>query len=387
MGRPKSEVYPEEVEYLRSLRFSWSKIANIIGISRATLYRRLDEWQLSRDAYYSSISDGDLDQLVRRIKVQQNPNIGEVMLMAALKVHNVWVQRTRLRASIQRVDPHATALRRRETVQRRVYSVDGPNSLWHIDGNHKLIRWKVVIHGGIDGHSRTVVFIQCATNNRADTVLRVFREAVEQFGLPQRVRSDQGGENTDVWRFVFEAHQDPSAVIVGSSTHNERIERLWRDVFRCVSEHYYDLFYDLEAQNQLDPLNHTDLYCLHFVFLPRIQKHLRAFQESWNHHALSTENNKSPYQILFLDSSNCAPPQTSLPTTPTVPLPTSLRVTQHVAVPRSKFVPCRPLVSTLSQHINTLEERDDFGRGLYLNTIRIVEQHLSQNCVMCGVFD
>ena len=82
----------------------------------------------------------------------------------------MWVQRTRLRASIQRVDPHATALRRREIVQRRVYSVDGPNSLWHIHGNHKLIRWKVVIHGGIDGHSRMIVFIQCATNNRADTV-------------------------------------------------------------------------------------------------------------------------------------------------------------------------------------------------------------------------
>ena len=68
------------------------------------MYRRLVEWPISRDAYYSSISDGDLDQLVRRIKVQQNPNIGEVMLMAALKVHNVWVQHTRLRASIQRVD-------------------------------------------------------------------------------------------------------------------------------------------------------------------------------------------------------------------------------------------------------------------------------------------
>ena len=122
MGRPKSEVYPKDVEYLRSLRFSWSKIAHIIGFSQATLYRRLVEWQLSRDAYYSSVSDGDLDQLVRRIKVQQNPNIGEVMLMAALKVHNVWVQHiTRLRASIQRVDPHATALRRREIVQRRVY--------------------------------------------------------------------------------------------------------------------------------------------------------------------------------------------------------------------------------------------------------------------------
>ena len=91
---------------------------------------------------------------------------------------------------------------------------------------------------------------------------------------------------------------------------------------------------------QLDPLNHTDIYCLHFVFLLRIQKHLRAFQESWNHHALSTENTnlKSPYQTLFLlDPSNCAPPQTSLPTTPTVLLHTSLYVTQHVAVPRASL--------------------------------------------------
>ena len=81
MGQPKAEVY-REVEYLRSLH---AKIADILGISRATLYRRLDEWQLSRDAYYSTVSDADLDQLVHDIKVQENPNIGEVMLMAALK--------------------------------------------------------------------------------------------------------------------------------------------------------------------------------------------------------------------------------------------------------------------------------------------------------------
>ena len=238
------------------------------------------------------------------------------MLMATLKVCNVWVQRSRLRASIQRVDPHATALRRRETVQRRVYSVNGPNSLWHIDGNHKLIRWKIVIHGGIDGHSRTIVFLCCATNNWANTVLCVFREAVDQFGLPQRVRTDQGGENADICRYLYEAHyQDPSAILVGSSTHNEQIERLWRDVFRCVSQHYYELFYDLEGRRKLDPLNDTDLYCLHFVFLPRIAKHLKEFQESWNHHSLSTENNMSPYQILFLDSSNSTQysPLASLP--------------------------------------------------------------------------
>ena len=290
----------EDVEYLRSLRFNWTKIASsILGVSRATLYRRLDEWQLSRDAYYSTISDTDLDDLVREIKIQENPNVGEVMLMAALKVRNVWVQRTRMRASIHRIDPHTTELRRRDTIRRRVYSVDGPNSLWHIDGNHKMIRWKIVIHGGIDGHSHTIVYLRCATNNTASTVLCAFRTAVEQFGLPQRVRSNQGGENTEVWRYICEAHEDPSAAVFGSSTHNERIERLWRDVYRCVSAHYCEMFYNLESHHQLNPLNHTDIYCLHYVFLPRIAQHLQSFSESWNHHSISTEGNRSPYQIFF----------------------------------------------------------------------------------------
>ena len=69
MGRPKSEVY-QEVEYLPSLRFSWSKIANILGINRATHYRRFSQGML---IIYSAISDGDLDRLVHEIKVRQNP--------------------------------------------------------------------------------------------------------------------------------------------------------------------------------------------------------------------------------------------------------------------------------------------------------------------------
>ena len=69
MGRPKSEVY-QEVEYLRSLCFSWSKIANILGISRATLYRRFSQGML---IIYTAISDDDLDHLVLEIKVRQNP--------------------------------------------------------------------------------------------------------------------------------------------------------------------------------------------------------------------------------------------------------------------------------------------------------------------------
>ena len=45
-------------------------------------------------------------------------------------------------------DPEGVTLRWSYTVQRRKYSVYGPNALWHIDGQHGLIRWRLVIHGG-----------------------------------------------------------------------------------------------------------------------------------------------------------------------------------------------------------------------------------------------
>ncbi|KIO23856.1 hypothetical protein M407DRAFT_44189, partial [Tulasnella calospora MUT 4182] len=47
-------------------------------------------------------------------------------------------------------------LRWKQAILRWTYSVPFPNSLWHIDGHHKLIRWKIVTHGGIDGKSRLV---------------------------------------------------------------------------------------------------------------------------------------------------------------------------------------------------------------------------------------
>ncbi len=70
------------------------------------------------------------------------------------------------------------------------YSVPAPNSLWHLDGYHKLIRWGLVIHGGIDGYSRLITYPRVSTNNRSGTVLKCFLEAVHEYGLPSRVRSD-----------------------------------------------------------------------------------------------------------------------------------------------------------------------------------------------------
>ena len=63
----------------------------------------------------------------------------------------------------------------------------------------------------------------------------------------------------------------------GSSTHNERVEHLWHDVYRCVGVLYHDTFAALEEESQLDPLNEVDLFCFHYVFLPRVQQTLDSF--------------------------------------------------------------------------------------------------------------
>ena len=51
-----------------------------------------------------------------------------------------------------------------------------------------------MIHGGIDGYSRLIMFLIAATNNRADTALSAFLQGVRAYGLPSRVRTDRGGE-------------------------------------------------------------------------------------------------------------------------------------------------------------------------------------------------
>ena len=209
----------DEVELLRCLRFSWSKIAAILAVSRSTLYRRLAEEGISIDTFYANLSDSQLDIIVARIK-QTHPNDGEVLMAGHLASRGILIPRSRLRAAIHRVDPSNTAARRSITIRRRVYVADGPNAIWHLDGNHKLIRWRFV-HGAIDGYSRTVVFLKCSTNNRAATVLASFVEAAEIHGLPYRVRTDLGGENTDVWHYMIEQHQDSAAVITGSSMHTQ----------------------------------------------------------------------------------------------------------------------------------------------------------------------
>ena len=99
-----------------------------------------------------------------------------------------------------------------------------------VDGHHKLICWRMVTHCGIDGHSRLVVFLKCSDNNRCSTVYNLFLQAIGHYGLPTRICCDQGSENIRVAQHMLHHRGvDRRSVLVGSSVHNQRIERLWKE--------------------------------------------------------------------------------------------------------------------------------------------------------------
>lgn len=213
------------------------------------------------------------------------------------------LQRSRIRASIHRIDQQGVkerteAVSRR--IRRRVYGSPYPHHCWHIDGNHKLIRWGLVVHCGIDGFSRACTFIRCNNNNRATTVLQLFIDACEAFTVPCRVRTDHGGENMLVWKGMLELADDtnPNPVTVGSSVHNQRVERFNRDINDHVRHRFGNLFYSYERSGILDIENSVHIAALHFVYIPRINSILESLKSCHNNHPISSERNRTPLQLI-----------------------------------------------------------------------------------------
>ena len=388
-GRPRYDVNHTLLQQLLDLHFTVTEMAEILGVSPRTVSRRLASLNMTVRSRYASISDHHLDDIIRAVQ-QEHPNLGYRMMRSALAARGAHIQERRIRDSLRRVyvDPLGVTLRWAHSIHRRSYRVPCPNALWHIDGYHALIRWKFVVHGGIDGYSRSVVFLKCSSNNRADTVFNLFITACNSLGIPSRVRSDRGGENVLVATFMV-LYRGPGrgSHITGSSVHNQRVERLWRDLYMDSVSLFYHLFFFLEEAGLLDPDNDIHLYCLHYVYVPRINLSLQTFCDSWNQHPLTSSNSMTPQQLWmrgmlqnmhsgYTAVEDCFLSSHTLPT---------LSNLGHISGLSTETVDVQPTSITLSTNelqnlrstIQPLRRSSCWGVDIYLETILFVESTLA----------
>ena len=110
----------------------------MFGCSSSTIQRRQREYQI-RSCDFSTLSDAELDELVGSV-ILLHPQCGERSVTGYLRSQSHRIQWERIRQCIRCINPFGVELRARGVLHRRRYHVEAPNSLWHLDGYHKLIR-------------------------------------------------------------------------------------------------------------------------------------------------------------------------------------------------------------------------------------------------------
>ncbi|KAI2644132.1 Armadillo repeat-containing protein 6 [Labeo rohita] len=215
-GRPKFIVSEEMLSRLIEMSLPVSCIANILGVSQSTIFRRMLDFGLSVKTTYSTLSDNELDNAILAIK-RRLPNAGCRMMKGCLQADGHRVQWNRIIESMQRVDAPGILERMTQLgyIVRRSYFVQSPLSLVHIDMNHKLIRYNVIIfvlHG---------LSVGCGS----------------------------------VWLCALRL----AACAAGM--------RVVRDVWLSVTQLYYEVLHSLEEDGLLNLSDSLHVFCAHYVFL------------------------------------------------------------------------------------------------------------------------
>ena len=234
-GAPKFLLSKNAFENFIEQGFTIKEMSALLGISPRRVYRRMDEFNFKK-IHFSDVDENQLDDEIIQI-TEEFPNCGELMIreISEGRQKGFHVQMYRNRESVHRVCKGNVGARKKGRLHRRVCNVQGPNHLWHIGTNHKIVRWYFIIVGVVDGFSRLPVSLECCTNNKAETVLTCFSKGVKHMVFLAEFKSDRGREKVLVTDYMLDKRgTNRGSKITEKSTHSQHIERVCGEMYTQV---------------------------------------------------------------------------------------------------------------------------------------------------------
>ena len=236
-----------------------------------------------------------LNEIVKELR-GSGSLVGYRAMHQKLSEKGIFVTKEIVRLVLKHIDPVGVSLRQKRKLVRRLYSVKGPNHVWHLDGNDKLKPYGFCIHGCIDGYSRKMLWLNvCPSNKDPSVKAQFYIEFVSQLGsVPLIVRADRGVENSSIagmQRFFRRYSRNAfSSFLFGKSTANQRIEGWWSFLKRYFLQWWINYFKELVDNGLYDLTNPIHVECMRFCFYGIIQDELSGILSRWNHHKIRRSN-------------------------------------------------------------------------------------------------
>lgn len=237
----------------------------------------------------------DLVEVVRYHAEKCGPNYGWNMLLGSLRslYGCAWsFPRRQVYAVLHDLNPEAYAARRHwamRRIGREIYFA--PHFLYsvHIDLACKLQEYGLYVGAAVDGASRMVLSLRVLSDKLPVTIYdHIFSPMVEEYGLPDQLISDKGGE----W-FVAAFVSICLARSAGlhrrghrfvQSKRNTRVERFNYEINMRVLVRFRRLINYLRSKHLLDKGVGAEVFAFATVAKPLMQFGCDVLCASWNHH-------------------------------------------------------------------------------------------------------